>query len=279
MLTPAQNGPNFQRCQNAPTVGTPRRWRRLVRVAYFDEAGVADEKQEPYLVVAGVMIHGDDQWFPVENQAQQIVDTQVPESLREGFEFHATHLFSDHPKFKKLISAERRFTILREFLAIIAKLDLPVSYGAITREPIVKTLSSWKVERRTSMARQWALDSCVLGFQGWFNRTGSNEVAICIADRAHKLEPTLRKGFASLRRVGLGYLGMPADPLLTLFNFIDALHFADSAESIGLQLADCAAFFIKRHLMGKSDSEEFYRIIEPHLVIYSAESALWRGPD
>ncbi len=129
------------------------------------------------------------------------------------------------------------------------------------------------------MARQWALDSCVLGFQGWFNRSDSNEVAICIADRAHKLEPTLKKGFATLRRAGLSYEGLPNNPLLTLFNFIDALHFADSAESVGLQLADCAAFVIKRHLMSKSDSEEFYKIIEPHLVIYSADSALWRGPE
>jgi hypothetical protein len=93
-----------------------------VRIAYFDEAGIAHEKQEPYLVVAGVMIHGDSQWFPVELQAQRIIDAQVPASLRAGFEFHAAYLFSDHKTFKHLIDAERRFIILREFLGIIRQI-------------------------------------------------------------------------------------------------------------------------------------------------------------
>jgi hypothetical protein len=58
-----------------------------------------------------------------------------------------------------------------------------------------------------------------------------------------------------------------------LFNFVDAVHFASRKESIGLQLADAAAFVIKRHLMGKDNTEEFYKIIEPHLCVYP-DSAL-----
>jgi hypothetical protein len=68
------------------------------------------------------------------------------------------------------------------------------------------------------MARQMAFNSCVFGFQGWFNRQpADDEVAICIADRAEKLERSLKKGFATLRRTGL-----PTNPLVTHFNFIDA---------------------------------------------------------
>jgi hypothetical protein len=64
-----------------------------MRIAYFDEAGVAHEAQEPYLVVGGVLIHGDQQWQPVEYRAKKIIETHVPEKFGSDFAFHAMHLF------------------------------------------------------------------------------------------------------------------------------------------------------------------------------------------
>jgi hypothetical protein len=83
-----------------------------------------------------------------------------------------------------------------------------------------------------------------------------------VADRKEKLEPSFKRLYQQLR-----VEGFTGSPFLTLLNFIDALHFAASQESIGLQLADCAAFLIKRHLMGKDSTEEFYKIIEPRLCV------------
>jgi hypothetical protein len=65
---------------------------------------------------------------------------------------------------------------------------------------------------------------------------------------------------------------------LQLYNFVDALHFADSRETFGLQLADCAAFLIKRHLMERSDSEVFYKIIEPHIFCEQASAVCPPSP-
>ena len=83
----------------------------------------------------------------------------------------------------------------------------------------------------------------------------------------------LKQQFAFQRR-----LKQPDFMFLILFNFIDALHFAARNESVGLQLADSVAFVIKRHLMAKADSEEFYKLIEPCLVC-KPESALWPLPE
>jgi len=38
---------------------------QLVRMIYFDAAGLSNPKHEPYIVVAGVIIHGDRQWKPI----------------------------------------------------------------------------------------------------------------------------------------------------------------------------------------------------------------------
>jgi len=57
-----------------------------VRIADFDEAGIAAESQEPYLVVGGLLNHEDVQWQPIEIRAHQIVQNYlVPEGLRAEF--------------------------------------------------------------------------------------------------------------------------------------------------------------------------------------------------
>jgi hypothetical protein len=45
------------------------------------------------------------------------------------------------------------------------------------------------------------------------------------------------------------------------------MYFGDSADSIGIQMADMCAFLINRHLAEKQDSEWLFKIIEP--LIYS----------
>jgi len=150
---------------------------------------------------------------------------------------------------------------------VIAKFRLPVSYGAVDRRDLARHIGDlWTQPERTKLAHQYAFALSITGFQVWFNREALNEVAICVADRNDKIHISLKQFFVIFRQMGLG-------PIVSLPNFIDALHFAASEESIGLQLADCASFLIKRHLMDRPNSEEFYEIIEPCLCVDS-ESAL-----
>lgn len=51
-----------------------------------------------------------------------------------------------------------------------------------------------------------------------------------------------------------------------LFHFHDDMYFSDSRYSIGVQLADLCAYFIARHLNGDSETEGFYKMIQPHIV-------------
>ncbi|MGO9058938.1 MAG: DUF3800 domain-containing protein [Candidatus Binataceae bacterium] len=230
-----------------------------MRIAYFDEAGTSSEEQPPYLVIGGALIHGDVRWQPIEIRANEIIETLVPPEIGRNFFFHATRLFSDHKSFKKLLSREDRWQLLREVLRIIVHFELPISYGAVSRADLAGRLPDVKPTDRKKWAHEMAFILCAYGFQGWFHREHGDEVAICVADRIEekRLPASLKKEFTALRQRGL-----PPHPLVMLFNFVDALHFAASEESIGLQLADAAAFVIKRHLMGKADTEEFYKLID-----------------
>ena len=60
-----------------------------MRIAYFDEAGIASEAQEPFTVVAGVSVHGDTEWLPLETRMMQIIQGLVRRELKDSFYFHA----------------------------------------------------------------------------------------------------------------------------------------------------------------------------------------------
>ncbi len=269
MLTPEQNQANIRKCAEIAQ-GRIRRHRRLVRIAYFDEAGVAKEKQEPFLVVGGVLIHGDSEWQPIEICFNAILAT-IPSEIRDGFCFHAMHLHGDHPKFKGLLGPKQRFDLLSNVVETIKLFKLPISYGAVRREKIWEQLPTLKSEERTHFAHQLAFVSCALGFQGWFSRGPFDEVAICVVEKndAKNRQLHLKQNFAKLRTEG--WINVPFG---VLFNFVDALHFARSSESIGLQLADTVAFLVKRHLMGKEDTEALYQELHP-LLVCDPDQAMW----
>ncbi len=271
MLTLPEKYASIQRDAELSRKGV-RRWRRLVRIAYFDEAGVAKEKQEPFLVVGGILIHGDTEWQPIEMCFNAILESGIPPEIREGFCFHAMHLHGNHRSFKGLLSPEQRFALLRDLVTTIKMFKLPISYGAVIRAKLIEKLPNCSSEQRTHLAHQVAFSSCALGFQGWFNRGSfSDEVAICVVGKndAKNRQLHLKQNFAKFRTEG--WIDVPFG---ILFNFVDALHFATPSESIGLQLADTVAFLIKRHLMGKEDTEELYQELHP-LLVCDPLDALW----
>lgn len=139
-----------------------------MRIAYFDEAGVADEAQEPFTVVAGVLINGDTQWHSIEAHARKIIETLVPNDLKKGFFFSARRLMGN--EFRELLTPQLRFQLLREVMGTIAQAKLPVGYGAVTRAALKETLEkddapfAGMPAERASLAHQWPLFSAAPAF-------------------------------------------------------------------------------------------------------------------
>ena len=60
-----------------------------MRFIYLDEAGISNPANEPYLVVAGVIIDADHQWMAVEPHLHVLAETCAPQPRRPNFVFHA----------------------------------------------------------------------------------------------------------------------------------------------------------------------------------------------
>jgi hypothetical protein len=247
-----------------------------VRCVYLDEAGLGDERDEPITVVAAVLVHADQQWRPLEADIQKIIERLVPLPSRQGFEFHAKELFSGSKSFPW--SKAVRHAILAEFAALFQKHRLPILTGASVRAQIRQLL-----ETKNKKVLQKHLDLAAHNFAfldaarkvDFVLRTlAPNEVGMCFADETvFQRKDWLRTTLDFFRKMSLtGNLGDRFE------HFVDTLYFAASHESLGLQLADSAAFLFKRHLMAKKDSEPFYKLIEPCVMLDSGPHMIKREP-
>src|SRR5436190_43243 len=108
---------------------------RLVYLAYIDEAGISNPQHEPFLVVAGVIVHADKKQLAVSRHLDRLVRRFIPPDKQDGFVFHATEIFGG---VGKLFNREdwplpKRLEIADALAAIPASFGLPIVYGAVER--------------------------------------------------------------------------------------------------------------------------------------------------
>jgi hypothetical protein len=104
---------------------------------------------------------------------------------------------------------------------------------------------------------------CLDAIRGWMFINAPGEMCIPVFDNVSSdLRKQLQEAFRACRK-----------PLNTMEgskgkwdHVVDDLYFGDSAYSVGIQAADVCAFFINRHLHEKKDTEDLYRLLEPHIA-------------
>ena len=249
----------------------PIKGNRLVRLAYIDEAGIGNPEQEPFLVVAGVLVHGDIQWKPLEDYLSGLVRTYIPEENRPGFIFHALELFSGGRFFQRdTWPKAKRWEILEQIAKIPMLFDLPISFGYLDRAEFAANARSQGHQDKNAVhvaSHAMAFGHCEIGIERWMRSTAGDEVAMLIAEDTDLVKPTLKEAHAFLRNPAKVAASEMADsPDLPLTKIIDTIHFASKQDSAPLQVADACAYIIKRYLMGKPDAMDFYKLLLPQLI-------------
>jgi Protein of unknown function (DUF3800) len=225
-----------------------------VFIAYLDEAGLS--KSETHLVVAGIIVK-EDQLIECEKQLDAVLEKHIPENDREGFEFHAHALFTGKRYFRKWPPKKRKL-VIKDVLDSLMNFNLPIIYGAIDKP---------KHERRYATpfdAHDLAFMLFAERVDGWLASKAPFEVCILIADET-KRNTIIKSSLRQYRKEGI-----PIGNSRKLYNIADAIYFANSKDTWGLQLADFCSYFIKRHLIGGNDTaEKIYKY-------FSAQIDRWR---
>lgn len=107
---------------------------KLVRIAYLDETGLSSMEQEPYTVVAGLLLNGDEEMIRLEKNLAEIV-AQFPENHEEKRFIHTAQMYGGYGAFKDRNGWNRdlRFRLLDEVANLVASIEGPVVYGFYKR--------------------------------------------------------------------------------------------------------------------------------------------------
>ncbi|HYL32341.1 MAG TPA: DUF3800 domain-containing protein [Stellaceae bacterium] len=260
---------------------------RIVRMIFFDVAGISNPREEPWIVVAGVILHPDLQWRLLRRYLLDMTEAYVPPEHRANFAFHATELFSGGRVFpRERFPKEWRWRVLDELLSIPRRFDLPIVWGRIPRA---------EIEVGGRLANTWSVPPVVHGqilaftvaaasAEHWMNAAAApDELAQMIMEN----DDNSRRFF----RVTQRYLSDPQIhekfdseyDAFKLSRIIYPMQFEDKTDSSALQVADACAFAIKRWCMKKPEAVRFYAPIRPFLVAKIRNEAwlpdVLRGPD
>jgi hypothetical protein len=237
-----------------------------MRLVYLDEAGISNPAQEPYLVVAGVLVDADRKWKELETYFRNLAVSAFPngEVDPNRFVFHAMDIWHGNKQFdRRKWPLKDRLRLFGQLAQVPKLFDLPIVTCAIDRASVVKEMEARKLRPSSKGALQLthgqAFLVAVQGVDDWMKKKTINEVAMLIAEdspKMRKLVEQFHDGYTYPKEEDEA----PNEAFRSQY-IIDAVHFAKKEQSILLQIADHCAFIIKRMAMGKKDILPFYKAI------------------
>lgn len=236
-----------------------------MRVAYLDEAGISNQKHEPTVVMAGVIVHGDRHWKAISLSLQEIAARHVPNpEQRRRLTFHAAELYSGGQFFNRdNWPLEKRLAILEDIVKLIPEHGVQVIAGWRRRDDT----PNYYAYSQTEIAYLSGYIECIHSIEQWMNQNAPGEVCAVIAEDGPGIKGKFRRMHDRMLRGGMMYKERYLLPPIT--KVIDTVHFVEKQQSSLLQLADACAFVIKRNQMNDQHVARFMRYLEPFRPVFS----------
>lgn len=180
------------------------RGRNIAKVAYLDEAGMSSAEQEPYWVVAGVIVDLDRQWALLDAELDHIRQL-LPEEKRDGFVFHAKELFNGGKHLPRSEwPIERKLPIIDRLLSIPGKFELPICWGLVDKGEFQAQLPREPTAKELMVAGYAvAFTHAAIQLELWMRERSPDEVAQITAEDRDLVRSSVR-GFRGLSAAGLG---------------------------------------------------------------------------
>jgi len=249
---------------------------KLVRLVYVDEAGIGSLKEEPYLVIAAVIVNADKQLREVREYLDSLVETYIPEEHRTDFFFHAMELFCGKGKVfnreNKKWTLDKRLEIAYKIAEIPKLFNLTIAYSVQDRKKIRDELTlddflgSHNKKNKTMMLaveHALAFSSCALEVDLWMRNNTIDEHCLMVVednDTARSIIKVFQNFFQNNSLPSFVYNKFEdCFPFVTIQE--DPLFQNKQRRSNPLHIADCCAYIIKRAFMGDKDYLPFLDIL------------------
>ena len=246
--------------------------RNLVRLVYIDEAGLSKSSQEPFLVVAGVVVHSDNKLNLVEQHLRKLVKKHIPEHQRDGFIFHAKELFHGGKPGKAFDRQdpywidERRFAVADDLASIPKKFQLPLAFGWVDRRKFPTTFNfepDTAEKEKVIGAHMVAYMSCAMQVEQWMRKNTQNEVCMMIAEDNADSRRFIRETQQYHQRSDISSeLDAESRKHFPFRKIKEDPAFQQKRPGHPLEIADFCAYVFKRFLINNSDAK-FSRFFDP----------------
>ncbi|MCW8952683.1 MAG: DUF3800 domain-containing protein [Rhodospirillales bacterium] len=258
-----------------------------MRFAFIDEAGTS--RNDPHVVVAAVVVHGDNELIPLENHLEELVEKHIPKNDRADFVFHMKDIWSGAKYFKDntVWPIERRIAIMNDLVAVPGRFELPIAFAFMERAAFLREHPELEGNPKATDLGIHAIvfTACTAAIERLMTSTWPKEVAQLVAEDHDQARATIKEVHAHIRdknkwdvankSANPGVEGLAPFPLQRIRG---GIQFADKRESHPLQIADMCAFFIRGHLRGHPQADQFYNSFKPWMVVLpKGETSPWDG--
>ena len=235
----------------------------------MDEAGTS--KHDPYVVVAGIVVHGDEQLIPLEEHFELLVEKHIPKSDHAGFVFHMKDIWTGTKYYKdrETWPIERRIAIMEDLVAIPGRFDLPIAFGFVRRADFVKRHPQIADDTRSIDISSHAVvfSACTFVIDRLMREVWPTEIVQLVAEDHEHARATIREVHALFRDQDRILREELTDEMLPLRRIRNSILFANKQESRPLQAADACAFFIRGHLRAHPEAERFYETLKEQMIV------------
>lgn len=243
--------------------GAPLMGDSFVRVVYLDEAGTS-EVDGKYLVVGGVIVHGDHQLGKVRKAIQAIYDKHIPKA-DHWIVLHTADIFNGSRYFDKARKPEwgdvkKRYAILQDLANLIANENLWVTAGVMKKSDYPPELLETKTPKqylKASVALTYI--ACLLEVDQWFDARAKAENCMIIAEDNNDTRQYIKEVHRLHQSAGYAQLlGEEARGAFPLRHVQEDPSFQEKRSMHPLILADFISFVWKRALMNDPAMKPFY---------------------
>jgi hypothetical protein len=204
--------------------------------------------------MVGALLIPDDQFLKIDMVAGMVIHQLLgtEERINAFKEFHAVDLFGGHGAFSGIDEAAR-YRAIRVLLNAVRMFNLKFVYSAIDK----------KNHALTAFGGGNPLDltfrMCARGIEEILKEDEDSFWLLIMDDTQEKdLRYRLKTSFQLMRTRML-----PPYESLGLWHCHDDMYFADSTDSLGIQISDLCNYFVSRKLRNLTDTENFLDCFSP----------------
>lgn len=237
----------------------------MAELVYLDETGSVGRgaRSQPYLTLAAVVV--DESAVQHLSERLQALAMKHLGWIPVGFEFHAYEIWHERGHWAGKQPPER-LAALEALVGLLEELKISVVHASINKTALNARHGGVYDHNAYLLALQFLLEK----LDSW--RT-HEALRIIIADEAKEHQLRAVEMVRDMQSWATGTV-----PGRRLVSIIDSMHFVDSKDSPGVQLADAVAFVLHRQRLASQGHPDANEAIARMSDAINAHTPTWRAP-